>query len=203
MKGCLPMQVIQNFALLFVLVLWVQYEIRKHTRISKKGIDEFWKKEALANQTRKSDISTLEYISIPLHDLPLNDTEDSTMNAYRDTILSLADKKILNLSGFTNTELKLQYGTANLALLTECDTNYAVLISTLHKWGERLANQGNKEDAIAVLELAVRCHTDAKNTYRLLAKLYQNTGSQHQLENLRSQLSCSNNESLQALSKIL
>lgn len=197
------MQVIQNFALLFVLVLWVQYEIRKHTRLSKKGIDEFWKKEALANETRKTDLSSLDYISIPLHDLPLSNTEDSTINAYRDTILSLADKKILNLSEFTNTELKLQYGIANLALLTECDNNYAVLISTLHKWGERLVNQGKIEDAIAVLELAVLCHTDAKSTFRLLAKLYQTIGSYHQLENLRSQLGSSKNKNLQALSKIL
>ena len=47
-------------------------------------------------------------------------------------IEALKEKKILNLSGFTNTDLKLEYGVGNLTELTDYDNNYVTLSRSLH-----------------------------------------------------------------------
>lgn len=165
------MELIITFSVLLIFVIWLQYEIRKAARLSKRGTEAFWKKEREANLTRRIDISGLPYIIIPFEDLPMSDYDDATINSYRDTILSLSGKKILNLSDMSNTDLKLAYGSANFSLLSEYDNNYMILVSILQKWGERLYHKGLYAEAAAVLEAAVKCHTDVKSTHILLAKL--------------------------------
>lgn len=176
------MRFFATFGIVIIFVLWLNYEIRKTNRLSRKSTEEFWEKEAKANMTRKTDISDLEFIKIPYDKLPLNDTPDDTINSYRDTILSQLNKKILNLSGFSNTELKLKYGAANLTLLSEYDSNFTVLVSILHKWGERLYKQGYYAEAIAVLEAAVECKTDVSKTYELLADIYLAQGTPDKID---------------------
>lgn len=166
------MKLFTSLSIVIIFVLWLNYEIRKTNRLSKKSTEEFWKKESKANMIRKGDISNLNYIKVPYERLPLNDTTDETINSYRDTILSQSGKKILNLSGFSNTDLKLKYGTSNISALSEYDNNFTILVSILHKWGERLYQLGYHKEAIDVLEVAVECKTDVRKTYELLADIY-------------------------------
>lgn len=175
---------IYYFSILIVFVLWLQYEIRKNNRLTKIKSEEFWNKEKTANLTRKVDISNLDYITIQYEALPMMDFDDLTINSYRDIILTLSDKKILNLTGFTNTELKLKYGVSNIKALSEYDNNYTILVSMLHKWGERLYQQGYLTEAIAVFEFAVHCLTDVKKTYQLLAKLYKELDASNKIDHL-------------------
>ncbi len=164
-------------AILVVFIVWLQYEIRKTSRNTKKASERFWRHEQDANMTRRLDISHLNYITLDITRLPMMEHTDSTINSYRDSILKLLDKKIVNLSGFTNTELKLKYGAANINILIEYDSNYINLVSILHKWAERLYHHGDISKSMAVLEYAVSIYTDVKRTYSLLAELYiqQNT----------------------------
>jgi len=178
------MRFFTTLGIVIIFVLWLNYEIRKSNRLSKKSSEKFWEKEAQANLTRKTDISNLDYIKIPYEKLPLSDTPDDTINSYRDTILSQSNKKILNLSGFSNTELKLKYGAANLTELSEYDNNFTVLVSILHKWGERLYSKGYQKEAVAVLEVAVECKTDVHKTYELLADIYVAQGTPDKIEHL-------------------
>lgn len=172
-----------------IFVIWLNYEIAKNNKLSNKGKDEFWKLESKSNQTRKADISNLDYISIPYDKLPMEDNPDQTINSYRDTILSHSDKKILNLSGFSNTELKLKYGVSNIKLLIEYDNNYTVLVAILHKWGERLYMKGHHREALVVLEVALDCKTDVHKTFELLAKIYRSQGSHDKLNLLINKIS--------------
>lgn len=189
-KGCVtPMNLFTSLSIVLIFVLWLNYEIRKNSRLSKKNMEEFWKKEAKANQTRKADISNLDYIKVPIDKLPLADTPDQTINSYRDTILSLSGKKVLNLTGFSNTELKLKYGASNINLLSEYDNNYTMLVAILQKWGERLYSQGYKREALSVLETAVECKTDVPKTYELLADIYIEQGSPNKINLLMDALS--------------
>lgn len=89
------MRLLIIFGIVIIFVLWLNYEIRKNNRLSKIKSEEFWAKEAQANMTRKTDISNLDYIKIPIDKLPLDDNPDDTINSYRDTILSQSDKKYL------------------------------------------------------------------------------------------------------------
>lgn len=178
------MQILVNFSVLLIFVLWLHYEIRKNNRLSKKGAELFWERERQANLTRKSDISGLEYITIPVERLPMSDHTDATINSYRDTILNLSSKKIVNLTGFTNTDLKLKYGAANINQLSEYDNYYIVLVSILQKWGDRLYQNGNLSDAEAVLEFSVMCLTDVRKTYLLLARIYMEQSTPEKIDPL-------------------
>lgn len=180
-----------SISLLLIFVAWLNYQIGKNNRITDKNKDKFWEKESQANQTRKGDISTLEYITIPFDRLPLDDNPDQTINSYRDTILSLTNKKILNLSFFSNTELKLKYGVSNLKLLIEYDTNYTVLVSILHKWGERLYMKGYSKEALAVLETAIYCGTDVHKTIELLIEIYRSQSLYGKIDQLINKVSSS------------
>jgi hypothetical protein len=185
MEGCEKlMQIFVNFGVLLVFVLWLRYEIRKNTRLSKRTSELFWEREKQANLTRKADLSDLKYIIIPLEKLPMNDHEDATINSYRDTILNLSSKKIVNLTGFTNTDLKLKYGAANINLLSDYDNNYIVLVSILQKWAERLYQNGNLDDAKSVLEFALTCLTDVRKSYLLLARIYMEQHTPEKLDSL-------------------
>lgn len=164
-------------AIIIIFVLWLFYEIKKSKKNFKEDNENFWKRENDANLARRTDISDLNYITLPLDHLPMSNQEDSTINSYRDTILKLSDKKMLNLSGYSNTDLKFKYGAANFNILSDCDNNYSLLVSTLEKWGERLYSKGLLSEAIQVLEFAVSCNSDVSRTYQLLARIYieQNT----------------------------
>lgn len=178
------MEIIVNFGILIIFVFWLHYEMRKAARLSCKKSEEYWNKERSANLTRKSDINGLDFITISLNCLPMSDFDDPTINSYRDKILNLSGKKIVNLTGITNTELKLQYGAANINLLMEYDSNYTLLVSLLQKWGDRLYLKGYYTEAASVLEYAVNNHTDVKSTYILLAKIYNKQNSMEKINQL-------------------
>ena len=159
-------------AIIFIFVLWLQYQIRRSSRKANKDTENFWNKEAEANLTRRKDISTLDYITLNIDQLPLADQADETANSYRNTILKLSNQKILNLSGISNTELKTRYGAANLDKLSEYDNNYIQLVSILHKWAERLFSTGDFITARKVLEFAIYHKSDVSKSYKLLAEIY-------------------------------
>lgn len=178
--------------LTLIFVVWLHYELIKSKKQDGKKDKLFWKREEEGNLTPKKDISNLDYLTITLDHLPVKNYEDETINLYRDTIKALSSQKILNLSGLTNTDLKLQYGAANLNRLTEYDNNYIKLISTLHKWGQRLYQDGDISAAISVLEYAVSCKTDAAVTYKLLAQIYNKQKETDKIDKLIQVLSVSN-----------
>ncbi len=197
------MQIFVYFSVLIIFAVWLQYEIRKNSRLSRKSTKLFWEREKQANLTRKTDISDLDYITIPLEKLPMSDHKDATVNSYRDTILSISSKKILNLTGLTNTDLKIKYGASNINLLSEYDNNYTVLVSILQKWGERLYGLGFSEEAVPVLEYAVTCLTDVRKTYRLLAEIYMEQNTPEKIDPLLDALSLTKINRKDLLSKEL
>jgi hypothetical protein len=171
-------------ALVIVFIVWINYEMHKTTKLSKEATKQFWSREKSSELMHRSDITVLDYIIVTTKSLPMSDCPDPTVNSYRDIILKLSDMKALNLSGYTNTELKLRYGNANISLLTECDNNYTVLVSIMQKWAVRLNNLGYSKDAIAVLEYAVVCHTDVNGSYLLLAELYRQNAESEKIRQL-------------------
>lgn len=171
-------------ALSVIFILWINYEIHKNSRQLKENTERFWNRERKSNQSRNTDISALNYILISADRLPTAESEDGAVNEYRDLILGLSGKKAMNLSGYTNTELKLQYGAANLKQLTECDNNYITLVSILQKWAQRLYDLGDTDHAAAILEYAVDCHSDVDKTYQLLAIIYIEQGNSDKIKEL-------------------
>lgn len=182
-----------------MVFIWIGILHHLKNRASKNEENQskqFWKAEHDANSVRKKDLSNLPYIHIDTEKLPFKDTTDPKLLEIQSTIETLSTKKIVNLSGLSNTDLKATYGPANLDTLTACDTNFTELIRTLSNWGTYLYEQGQLQDARTVLEYGILCKTDIKNNYVLLAKIYHENNEINKISNLIEQA-----ETLQTLMK--
>lgn len=172
----------------------IHIAIKHNTKIENKRDEDFWEREREANFTRKKPLDDLDYVSIPDDILSLkpSDCTDEIAKGF-ETLQELSDKKIVNFSGLTNTDLKLAYGTANINILTEYDNNYINLISTLQNLAEALVEDGKQKTAIIILEYAIHCGSDLSKTFFLLADLYGEIGNTenigrliHYAENINS-----------------
>ena len=151
----------------------IAYNKRKSDRAMRKASDNFWDKEREANLTRRKDISQLPYITIPYDTLPLDELPDSEEYvAAVQKLQSLTGKQILDLSGQTNTDLKLAYGAANLPVLMDCDQNYLVLVRTLSRMANLLSEAGKDDAAESILSFAFDVGSTIRSDYELLAILY-------------------------------
>lgn len=159
------------FPFLFLFIAFsvlLFYHARKNTAAQQKVIDDFWQKEHSANHSRKKDISKLDYVEIPWEKLPEH-IETPSKNAF----WNLKDKTILNLTGISNTDLKLQYGVSNLDILSEYDANFTELVSLLPNYAKELMEQGYISHAKDLLEFGISCHADSRQIYFLLADIYK------------------------------
>lgn len=156
------------FALFVTFLVWLSYKLRK----SNKQDNTFWIREAEANNVRKQTLDNLDYITIPLDSLPFFSGIDEKLDDIQQNIRKLASCTIVNLSKYTNTELKFMYGAGNLNALTEYDQNFTLLVRTLQSWADCLCTLGYDNEAIQVLEFAVSIKSDVTAGYVLLAKLY-------------------------------
>lgn len=172
-------------ASLIVFIILIAYENKKHSKMAKKMELSFWERERLANNTRRKPLDNLEYISIPFDTLPMAILpENPEIMECHGTLHDLKDLKIVNLTGFTNTDLKLTYGTANITCLTDYDQSYTLLARTLQKWAELLLEQGYEPEARTVLEFAVSTRTDISKSYYALADIYFRRGESFRIKHL-------------------
>lgn len=167
----------------FVLILSVL--MKRTTRKWQEEEKRFWNKEQEANNVRRKSLDDLEYIKIPFEALPMNVlTEDERIRDCVDTLKILSENKIVNLTGITNTDLKLEYGTANITPLTAYDQSYTLLVCTLQKWADFLFEQGYISEARIVMEFAVSTRTDISKTYYTLAGIYKDSSESYKIKEL-------------------
>lgn len=138
----------------------------------------------MADDTRKKSLDDLHYIVIPDEILaPFLDGNGAFIQVaeednkpLHDAVLAfthLKDNHIVNFSNISNTDLKLTYGAANLPELSMYDQNFVLLVRTLQSMGEYFYSLNKKETAKIMLEFAVSSGSDIINTYKLLAKIYE------------------------------
>lgn len=167
-----------------VFVIWLFYEKAKSTKQMKETTEDFWRQEHQANMTRNTDLSSLSFLTITLDGLPIMDTSDATLSEYQDFIVALSKEKVCDLSAFSNTELKLKYGRANLQLLASYDQNYSNFISVISRWGHYLYDNNYLSQAKTVLEYGIKYNTDIKVNYTLLAQIYKSEGNANAIDSL-------------------
>ncbi len=165
--------------IIFCVVL--SYYIKKGDASQKEVMDNFFEKERLANAVRKKDISQLNYITIPFEKIPQK-LNTSTEKEF----FSFAEKPMINFNGISNTDLKLQYGTANLEILSKYDTNYMDMIALLPAYVDELLAAGDYDTAQMLLEFAVDTKADSRKIYQQLTKIYKETNQSDKIQNLIS-----------------
>jgi hypothetical protein len=165
--------------IIFVFVIILTARLRKNTRQQEEAEDRFWEREREANNTRKADISGLDYITIPAELIPKEPSSDAARK-----LLELSGAKILNLTGLSNTDLKLQYGVANLDALSEYDANFTELVNALSSYAKELSDSDRISEAKDLLEYAVSIQADAGTIYTMLADIYRASGETAKISGL-------------------
>lgn len=164
---------------LIVFIFWGAFVIARGSARSKqataKNAKNFWENESKANQVRKADISNLAYIILDLSLLPMDALIPALAHRAKE-LEKLAQEKIINLSMYTNTDLKLMYGPANLEALSYYDGNYLRLIRLLNSIGKELIELGNVSAAKEFLSYSLSIGSDISETFTLLADIYKSKG---------------------------
>lgn len=162
---------------IFAIICFIFYSKLRHSSNAQASQTEsFWTKESQANQTRKKDIEHLDYITIPFEKLPFLDNPSKIIASYEKTMLSLKERRIINLSGISNTELKLTYGAANLPALSSYDENYTRMVTTFTRWGKALRDEGFIDEAQTLWETAIDIGCDSGQIFLDLNSLYKSKG---------------------------
>ena len=195
--------------LLFVILfaIWLRYETRKNSQIEAEANSDFAEKERQANFTRKADITNLDYIHIPLDSLPFMGKYESVQSSYSPSanisnltrseilaceknVIALSSKKILNLGGLSNTDIKMKYGVANLQILMQYDDNFSKLSRALARWGKLLFDAGELTAAKKVLSYAISCKADIEEAFITLAKIYRQEDNELGISDLVEACDC-------------
>jgi hypothetical protein len=162
-----------GLGILIVIICFFAYFRKRSTRAQEEVDDRFWERENQANLTRKQNLDNLSYITIPLDKFPIGIYDDEKIKAAEDSLIALSGKKIVNLEGRTNTDLKMEYGAANLEALMEYDTNFESLCVSLVDYGKALYDAGHPDWAATVLEYGIETGSDISRNFLLLGSIYR------------------------------
>ena len=174
------------FASFIIFILLVRHNIRRSRRIEEGNEKAFWDRERRANEVRRKPLDDLVYVKPDMSSFPTDVMADDTeVKECMQLLGELEDQKIVNLTGMTNTDLKLKYGVANLKLLTEYDDRYTLLVQAIQKWADKLWENGYIKEAIPLLEEQVRIHADITSAYRKLAVYYRDNNEPEKIDNLK------------------
>lgn len=163
------------FILFIIFLIWFSYEKKKNSKAIEQEERSFWDREEEANRSRKKDISELPYLVIP------DDAFDDIFGASNDTdilnlenrIQNLAHSRMIDLSDYTNTDLKLYYGIGNFQELTQYDQNYLNFLDCLTALGNELLTHQLTNQALAAFQLSLTIGSDKSADYIGLGKCYQ------------------------------
>lgn len=154
-----------------ILIVIFQFILRKNSKKDEQRTQEFWKRESESNAVRKKDISNLDYIRLPEPLLSITSNIPEVNDAIT-KFSSFKDMTMLNLTGLSNTDLKLQYGPANLDALSEYDENCTRMLRSIVSAAETLKSNNMDKEAVMFLEFGIQCHTDITSNYTMLAEYY-------------------------------
>lgn len=177
---------------IIVFVIWFRVKMKKNDKKNESQNELFWQREEQANFARKRDISTLTYLSIPDDTFPLNSSANEEEKYLQEQVLECAHRKMINLSGYTNTDLKEKYGVVNLEELSNCDQNFTYFIRALSKWGDYLYQHEDINRARQVMEISLSVGSDISTVFTTLGNIYAKEGNVAKIDELIMQVENSN-----------
>ena len=168
------------FSICFVIFLLIwNYRIHKSNVQQQTLEDSFWEREREANLARRKDISKLDYITIPEHLIPAN-PETATEIEFA----SLQGQKMLNLTGLSNTDLKMEYGVQNLEELSAYDDTFTKFVRLLPEYAKELLAKDKLSEAKQLLEFGIEHKADSKAAFLQLAEIYKRLGQDDNIQHL-------------------
>ncbi len=145
-----------------IFVVWLGYEIKKSSGDSAADSKQFWARESEALMTPRKSIDDVKFITIPEDIIPNidfeipADCEDPTpyerIESLSKELLTMSKNKVADLSEYTNTDLRLKYGSPNFTLLSTADTNYSRLVQLMPLLLSSLIETGRADEARKLLD---------------------------------------------------
>lgn len=174
-----------SFLVIFIIFgFWLNFERKKGINQGQQVSQKYWERERQANSTRKKPTNQIHYITISEKSLPFIEIQDKILENCQKKLEILKNKEIANFSGMSNTDLKLEYGVANLTYLQTLDENYIQLMYVLREYGLRLLELKHLPEAKQVLEFALENGTDSPAIYRALRDIYLQENAADSIEYL-------------------
>lgn len=179
------------FICFIVFIIWLRVKMRKNNSSISEESKAFWNREEQANFARSHDISTLDYLTVSENELPFSSPEASSDERELDLeqqVREASCRKILNLSAYSNTDLKEQYGVANLEELSNCDQNFLLFIRALANWGIYLYEKEDYSRSKQVMEYSRSIKSDISSVYTTLGNIYAREGAMDKVDELIAQV---------------
>lgn len=166
------------FASFMVFGIWLTIQLRKSRKLNDQAASDFWEEEALANSVRKKQLEESDFVTFPFDKLPAEESflPDPVPEALTQ-LIALSDKKMVNLNGISNTEVKKRFGVANMAILTEYDSNYECFAKNIYLLCQYLYDIGRAEEALMLSEETILTGTDSLSHYKLIIRIYREQGN--------------------------
>lgn len=156
----------------FIFLGWMFYEHQKVRKSEQEATQDFWAREEEANRTRKKDISHLPLLSVKESEIPTVATSEDTITYYIGQIQNIIKEPMLDLSEYSNTDLKLAYGVGNFKTLSDYDENFNSFLMNLSNLARAYAKSGFYEQARDTYLLALRYGSLKVSDYSELAQVY-------------------------------
>ncbi len=176
------------FVCFLIFILWLHYEKRKSSREEKKLSDEFWQREEAANCARNKDISKLPMFEPDMEQIPMPESSDENICYYQNRVIEQSKLPMMNLSEYSNTDLKLAYGVGNFKTLSQYDQNFNDFLMNMSNLGKAYHKGELMEEAAAVYRLCLNSGSDKSTDYRALAEIYATMGARRELSSLAEEV---------------
>lgn len=160
------------FVLFIIFILVLRHNMKKTQKQSEKRLESYYEREQKANSVRKKSLDSVVLYSIDLEKLPFGKKASPELVHIEEEIKRLSTLPMASFKGCDNTQLKLDYGTANLSTLIQYETTYNLMLDKLTEYSKTLLEMDANEEAMMVLEVAVDLESDKSHTYIELSNLY-------------------------------
>lgn len=151
---------------------------------TKDKIDRLLNQEHEAQFVRALSLPEEFFIQIDTSLYP-NVEQDDCRKCYQKLIQSV-NRKMVNLQGKSNLELKKTYGPQTLELVGEYERNYFEFMDISIQYGQILYENHFLDEARQTLEACILYHCDVSKCYRLLITIYKEQSDFVALKALRS-----------------
>lgn len=190
------------FIWFIIAILLYHHHLRKRFKVDDDINKAFWEKEASSLVVRKKNIDEAHYLHPQLSKQIIKDQaffdgiNQSDLYYHQTFLFDHLDATMVNFQNLTNSDIRLQFGTANITLIETYEENYTLFIKSLYSLGKGLIEA--KEDALALiyLEEGIRLGTDIRAHFILIATLYHKQHNSKAINQLYEQA-----KTLQSLTK--
>lgn len=175
------------FICFIVFIIWFRVKMKRSNSSVSEENEAFWEREKQANFARTRDISTLDYLTVTDTQLPFSASDASQDEREADLeqqVRETSQRKMLNLSAYSNTDLKEQYGIANLEELSNCDQNFLLFIRALANWGAYLYEKEDLSRSRQIMEYSRSIGSDISSVYTTLGNIYAREGDMAKVDEL-------------------